>query len=155
MQLRPLIVAAGLVLAITSAVQPAAAAVCILLPLGSAYGTLGDPTQNYSEMSSEEGGSSASFTAAIVAGTSTITVGAPSVVYTGPHSHSGDLPQVKYRAVDTFGTVRKDQAYTNQSSTFTINSLLGTVTATVNGKITNSGGFAQGDYQLKTVVTCS
>jgi hypothetical protein len=106
-------------------------------------------------MSSEDGGSAASFTAAIVAGTSTITVASPSVVYTGPHPHAGDLPEIKYRAVDTFGVVRKDQAYTNQLSSFTINSFLGTVTATVNGKITNSGGFAQGDYELRTVVTCS
>jgi hypothetical protein len=81
-------------------------------------------------------------------------VGAPSVVYTGSHPHGGDQPQIKYRATGLLGG-QWDQAYTSQQSSFTINSLVGVVTATVNAKITNTSGFAQGDYQLKTVVTCS
>lgn len=150
MQLRPLLIA----VALACGVQPATAAVCVLLPLGSGSGVLGDPTNNYTQMSSEVGGNSAGFTAAILLGSSTITVGAPSLVYTGPHPHVGDQPQVKYHAVGLLGG-QWDQAYTDQPSSFTINSLAGVVTTTLDARITNNSGFAQGDYQLKTVVTCS
>lgn len=152
MQLRAAI-AAAMALAPT---QPASAAVCALVALNG-IGTLGapQPAQNYTEMSSEAGGSAAGFTAVITLGSSTVTVAAPTVSYVGPHPRSGDVGQVKYRAVDTLGFPVRQQDYTSQATSFAITGLLGTVTATVNGKITNASGFGRGDYQLKTVVTCS
>lgn len=152
MQLSLPIVASGVALALASA-QPTPAA-CALVALG-ASGALGDPTQDYTVMSSEAGGRSASFTAAVTLGSSTVTIDAPSVVYTGPHPHSGDQPQIKYRATDLLGLLDRQQAYTNQATSFTVTSLLGVVTTVVDGKITNPTGFAQGNYQLRTVVTCS
>ena len=150
MQLSQLLIVAAL----ACGAQPATAAVCVLLPLGSGSGTLGDPTDNHTQMSSEAGGNSAGFTATILLGSSTITVGAPGLVYSGPHPHVGDQPQIKYHAVGLLGG-QWDQAYTDQPSSFIINSLAGVVTTTVDARITNNSGFAQGDYQLRTVVTCS
>jgi hypothetical protein len=151
MQLRPLLIAVcG---AAAAGIQPASAA-CILASLNP-VGTLGNPTENYTVMSSEAGGQPAGFTAVVTLGSATITVGAPTVSYTGSSPHSGDQGQVKYRAIDTLGFPVRQQDYTSQATSFGITTLLGTISATVNGKITNPTGFAQGAYQLKTVVTCS
>jgi len=137
----------------TALATPAAAAACVLLP--ATAGHLGDLVDNYTRMSSEEaGGYQTSFTALISLGSSTITVGAPSVVYTGPHPHSGDTPAIKYNASGLLGSV-KQQAFTAAQTSFSINTLDGTVTTLVNGQITNPSGFPQGDYTLRTVVTCS
>jgi len=132
--------------------SPAAAAVCVLVP--GAAGQLGAPVDNYTRMSSEDGGHQTSFTALISLGSSTITVGAPSVIYTGAHPHSGDTPAIRYSASGLLGSV-KQQSLTSAQTTFGINTLDGTVTAIVDGQITNSSGFPQGDYTLRTVVTCS
>lgn len=156
MQLKPAL-AVLVLLGGVGAVHPAVAAVCALLVQGGT-GALGDPTQGYTVMSSEDGGRQTSFTATIVGGSSTVTVGAPTVSYSGAHPHSGDVGQIKYRAVDTLGFLIKQQDYTGQASTFGISALLGVTaiaTTTVDGKITNNSGFPQGDYQLRTVVTCS
>ena len=154
MQLSLPLAASGVALALASA-QPAQAAICVLAAL-DAIGALGDPAQNHTVMSSEEGGGSASFTTLVTLGTATVTIAAPNVVYTGPHPHSGDQPEVKRHATDALGLFNRQQAYTNQSTSFSINGLLvGLVTTAVDGRITNPAGFAQGDYQLKTVVTCS
>lgn len=146
----PAIIAALAALALAS---PAAAAVCVLVP-GTA-GHLGDLVDNYTRMSSELGGGyQTSFTALISLGSSTITVGAPSVIYTGSHPHAGDTPAIRYSASGLLGSV-KQQSFTGAQTSFGINTLDGTVTAVVNGQITNASGFPQGDYTLRTVVTCS
>src|SRR5690606_26019019 len=133
-----LLAAGGLLIA-----QPASAAICVLTAL-NAVGALGDPTENFTVMTSESGGGrSAGFTALITLGSSTITVDAPSVTYTGSKPHSGDQPQIKYRAVDTLGFPVSQQDFTNQATSFNINGLLGLVTATVDGKLTNPAGFAE------------
>ncbi len=152
MQLKLALAAAGLAAGVLGAVQPVQAAVCVLLPLIT--GQLGPPTSNDTQLSSEDqGGRQATFTVAVV-GSSTITVSAPDVVYNGQHPHSGDTPAIKYTATGLLG-VKKQQPYTALASTFGISTLDGTVTATVDGKINNSSGFPQGDYTLRTVVTCS
>jgi hypothetical protein len=151
MQLRAFAVIAALAVA-SALASPAAAAVCVLVP-GTA-GQLGDPVDNHTRMSSEDGGHQTSFTALISLGSSTITVGAPSVIYTGPSPHPGDTPAIRYSASGLLGSV-KQQAYTGAQTSFGINTLDGTVTAIVNGQITNAAGFTQGDYTLRTVVTCS
>lgn len=151
MQLRAALFCAALL----ASAQPASA-VCILIAGGA--GQLDEPRQatGYTEMSSDVGdGRATSFTVTVALGSSTITVDPPTVTYLGTTPHSGDMPLIRYRAVDVLGTIRKDQPLTNQQSSFNVTSLLGLVTTTVNGKVTNNAGFAEGQYQLKTVVTCS
>jgi hypothetical protein len=152
MSLKPLALA---VLCAFAAPASAHAAVCTLLLPGIA-GELGKVVGNYTQMGSElPGGRSSSFTALISLGNSTITVSAPTMTYPTAHNHGGDVVELAYTATALVGGTLKTQPYTSATTTFPMNALNTTVTGTVNARVTNSQGFAQGNYQIKTVVTCS
>ena len=84
---------------------------------------------------------------------STLTVGAPTLSqYPGTFSSSNANVEVAYTGT---GLASFSQAYTTAQTSVTIPGILGTVLLTLNNRITTSTGFASGNYQSQTVLTCS
>jgi hypothetical protein len=86
-------------------------------------------------------------------GGNTITFGAPTLdTYPVAYSPTGQTVQIAYQGLSGLSSVT--QAYTSSQSSFAVG-ILPITSVTVNMKITNNNGFAQGSYTGKTVVTCS
>jgi hypothetical protein len=88
-------------------------------------------------------------------GTNTITVGAPTLTSQPVgYSTSGQSLQIGY--VGTGGLSIVNRPIAAGSSSFPAGILGITVsTILINARIVNANGFAQGDYQLTSVITCS
>lgn len=130
---------------------PAEAGICTLVVLNS--GTLGlSPTATI--LGSQEGGGAAAQMTIASVGSSTVTVGAPTLTQApGGYNQSAQILEVSYAGSDVLSSVV--HAYGNSSSSFGVPNLLSAVVLTVNNRIRNAAGFASGTYTTRTVVTCS
>lgn len=111
---------------------------------------------NNTDLSTEGGGSPASFT---VVNTdifgATVTVGAPQwTQWPAAFSLASAQNQIAYVGTGVLGSV--NQAYTASQTSFAVPGLLSLATlVTINNKLSNATGFRQGTYSTKTTVTCS
>lgn len=88
-------------------------------------------------------------------GSNTITVGAPTLTDSpGTYDSSGQSLEIGYTGTGLLNLVNRPMG--PGSSTFNAG-ILGVTLSTIviNARIVNENGFAQGDYQLTSVVTCS
>ena len=101
------------------------------------------------QLSSETSGGSAATMNMVAVGTApTVSFAAPDLS-ASPAGWSGS-PTLEIRYTSTGGA---SQAYTSSASSHAETGLLDAFT--VNGRVTNSSGFAAGTYTLRTVATCS
>ncbi|HZY69101.1 MAG TPA: hypothetical protein VFE52_10955 [Devosia sp.] len=86
-------------------------------------------------------------------GTNTLTVAPPEWVDSPPDYQPGsESLEVGYQGLAGLGLA--DQPLTSAETTRTISTLPLSL-LTMNARVTNSNGFTAGDYEMKTVVTCS
>jgi hypothetical protein len=82
-----------------------------------------------------------------------INVGPPSRTdQPGAYVATGEAVSVKYKGDGALNTV--DQDWTSVGTSHAVNSLIGTGVK-IDNRIYNPNGFAPGDYQTTTVVTCT
>lgn len=150
-----------------------AAAGCVALAAGSANAenvdftgtltsacTLAVPTPGLLALStdgtvlgSEEVGGLAATATVLSIGSSTVTVGAPSVV-ASPAGYDDTNEAVEVKYVGQGGLSLVDQSYSSGQTQFAT----GTIPLSnlvLNAKVTNTDSFDAGDYTVRTVLTCS
>ena len=146
MQLSPCLA----MLALLAGTLPASAGICVLsLPTGGSLGLSADGLR----LGSEYGALPLAGTLTVASvGSSTLTVDPPQWTQTATHYHPvSELREVSYSSPLSGGS----HAYTSSSSSITVPNLINAVLLTINTRVTNSAGFADGTYKLRTVVTCS
>lgn len=130
---------------------PATAATCTLAL--STAGVLALSADAMRLASNEPGGLPAAITIASI-GTNTVTVSPPSLAaYPSGFDPGGASLAVAYAGAGLLSGVM--QPYTGQQTSFEVPGLIGTVILSLDNRITTSTGFAAGQYQTRTVVTCS
>jgi hypothetical protein len=137
-------------LSLLAATVPAAAGICVLsLPTAGTLGMSADGRF----LGSEYGALPVAGTLTVASiGSSTLTIDPPQWMQTAAAYHSaGELREVSYSAPVSGGA----QSYTSGSSSITVPNLVNAVILTINTRVTNSVGFSDGTYKLRTVVTCS
>lgn len=98
--------------------------------------------------SEESGGTAATLTVIAIGSVPTMSFSAPSLT-TSPAGWGGSpVNEIKYTSLGG-----ANQAYTSGSSSATLAAL--TDSFTIDGRVTNTSGFAAGTYTLRTVATCS
>ena len=104
-------------------------------------------------LGSEETGGLAATVTVVSLGGNTITVGAPALVtFPGTFTPGSETISVKYQG--TSGLSGVSQAYTTAQTSFAVG-ILPITNLTVDLKVVNNAGYAQGSYTAKTVLTCS
>ena len=107
------------------------------------------PASSGTVISSEEsGGSAAALSVVAIGAFPTISFSAPSLT-TSPAGWTG-TPTNAIRYTSTSGA---NQAYTSSTSSASLSALGDSFT--IHGRVTSSTGFAAGNYNLRTVATCS
>ena len=104
-------------------------------------------------LGSEETGGAPATISVLSIGGSTLTVGAPAV-QASPAGYvaTNQTVEVAYTGASGLGAV--SQAYTSSQTTVTLATIPLSV-LTLNAKVTNPDSFVDGDYTVRTVVTCS
>jgi len=104
-------------------------------------------------MASDVVGGTSAVVAVVSIGANKITVDAPTLTdYADDYSTTNQTLEVQYSGATGLSGV--SHAYTSASSSFNVG-IIPISALTINNKITNPDGFAQGDYETTTVVTCS
>jgi hypothetical protein len=115
-------------------------------------GLLGLSADGLTLGSEETGGVPAAVTVVSI-GVNQITVGAPTrTLAPAAYDTIGEVIEVAYTGTGLLGAI--SQIYTTLSSVIDVG-LVSATTLVVNNRITNPNGFAQGNYETTTVVTCS
>ena len=131
--------------------SPARAGICTLIVTTPGVLAL---SANGTQMSSDQLGGTASLMTVASVGTSTLTVGAPTVTQSpGGYNQSGQVVEVSYQGAGLLSGA--NQSYTTGQTTVPVPNIVSAVVLTINNRVTNSAGFPNGTYQTRTVVTCS
>jgi hypothetical protein len=148
MQLGALFLSALAGIALTT---PSAAGICVLTL--DTTGVLKLSGDGYRLGSQEAGGISGIVIIASI-GSSTVTVGAPTLTqWPAGYNPAGLSLEVSYRGDGVISGV--NQAYTTGQTNFNVPNLINAVALTIDNRAVTATGFKSGTYQTKTVVTCS
>ncbi len=104
-------------------------------------------------LGSQETGGVAAAVSVLSIGGSTLTIGAPTTqAAPAGYDATNETVEVAYTGTGGLGTV--SQGYTSSQTTVALTTIPLSVLA-VNAKVTNPDSFTDGDYTVRTVVTCS
>lgn len=150
MQLKSAVCLAALCIGATLS-TPSAAGICVLAVAASGTFALSSDGR---ELGSGQPGGSAALVSITSVGSSTVTVGSPSLTqYPAAFNPGTASVEVSYAGSALLSAVT--QSYTGQETAFGIPNLITPVIVTINNRILTNSGFAPGTYQSRTVVTCS
>ena len=103
---------------------------------------------------SDQSGGTAVVLTLLSLGPNTITVGAPSLTQSpAGYSTAGQSLQLGYSGFSGLTPVSK--AMGTGGGSFSAGFVLAATEVTIDARVVNTNGFAQGDYQITSVVTCS
>jgi hypothetical protein len=139
-------------LALVGGAAPAhAGIVCtVLLSTGGLLGLSGDGAR----LGSEENGGGSAVISILSVGTNTLTIAAPTLTQSPGGFNPVNLAfEVAYRGTDVLAGI--DQPYTTAQTSVPLPNMANAVLLTLDNRVTTTAGFAAGNYQTRTVVTCS